>query len=127
MLLRPETEIGTKYRYRRRIEVKPRRRVYLIPSVLVFSGNYSGSSTMTQRQALELLPRLQAIPQQAYTNSIWPSRNIRIQSTLDTSIPDVRIYWLQAYLQRSHIVNKHISDTRIFLFFLLSHHTYACS
>jgi len=38
-----------------------------------------------------------------------------VQSTLDTSISDIRIYWLQAYLHQSHIVNKHISDTRFFL------------
>ena len=55
------------------------------------------------------------------------SLGAQLQSTLDTSIPDIRIYWLQAYLHRSHIVNKHILDTRIFLFFWLSHHTYACS
>ena len=38
----------------------------------------------------------------------------QVQMTLDTSIPNVRIYWLQAYLHRSHIVNKHILDIRIF-------------
>ena len=48
-----------------------------------------------------------------------------LQMTLDTSIPDISIYRIQAYLRRSHIVNKHILDTRIFLF-LLSHHIYAC-
>ena len=34
---------------------------------------------------------------------------------------------LQAYLHGSHIVNKHILIIRIFLFFSLSHHTYACN
>ena len=29
------------------------------------------------------------------------------------------------YLPRSHILNKHILDTRIYLFFWISHHTYA--
>ncbi|RPB26199.1 hypothetical protein L211DRAFT_701418 [Terfezia boudieri ATCC MYA-4762] len=50
-----------------------------------------------------------------------------IQMSLVTSILDTSIYWLQAYLQQSHIVNKHIFITRIFRFFLLSHHTYACN
>jgi len=40
-----------------------------------------------------------------------------IQRSLVTSILDISIYWLQAYLRQSHIVNKHISVTRIFFIF----------
>ena len=48
-----------------------------------------------------------------------------IQRSLDTSISDISIYRLEAYLPQLHIVN-HISDTRIFLFFhLVIIHTYA--
>ena len=51
--------------------------------------------------------------------------HIGIQMTLVTSIPDTSIYWVEAYLRPSRILNKHILVTRIFLWFLLSHHTYA--
>ena len=58
--------------------------------------------------------------------ALWTYAMEHTTRPLDTSIPDISIYWLQAYHRRPHIVNKHILDTRIFLFFSLSHHTNAC-